>query len=154
MREFLTCMALVVVPLFGYTQNTSSQVVNLAGLESSIGAYLITSSIGEPAIETLTNTKAVLTQGFLQPEILPCVDVEFRYYPNPARSRATVEAYGCETKIESMELIDLWGRIIKKVAANDKNELPLEDLSTGVYLVRVLINNGVTRTFNLVKISD
>jgi hypothetical protein len=154
MRAFFALLAALALPFLGYSQNTGSQVVNLAGLESAIGAYLITSSIGEPAIQTFTNSNGALTQGFLQPEIMPCVDVEFRYYPNPAKAKATVEAFGCETRIESMQIIDLWGRFITTVPGNEKNELPLEGLSQGVYMVRVQISNGVTKTFNLVKISD
>jgi hypothetical protein len=154
MRGFFATIGLAVLPLLGYTQNTGSQVVNLAGLESSIGTYLITSSIGETAIETFVTQDGALTQGFLQPEILPCEDVEFRYYPNPARGKVTVEAFGCEIKIESMQVADMWGRFVKTVPANEKNELLLHDLSQGVYVVKVQLSSGVTRTFNLVKISD
>jgi Secretion system C-terminal sorting domain len=154
MRSIFGPILLLLVPFFGYTQSMTPQVTNLAGTEATLGDFVITSSIGEPAILTLSAAGGFLTQGFLQPEILPCEKVEFRYHPNPAREKIVIEAYGCETNIESLQIIDLWGRLLYTGNTNAAHELYVGDLSQGVYVVRVFLTNGTTNTINLVKISN
>jgi hypothetical protein len=154
MRVNFAPALLLLVPFLGYTQSMTPQVTNLAGAEATLGDYVITSSIGEPAIITLNSNESVLTQGFLQPEILPCEQIEFRYYPNPAREKIVIEASGCESRIESLQISDLWGRILYTGETNEENELYVGDLSQGVYLIRVFLAGGTTNTIHLVKISN
>jgi Secretion system C-terminal sorting domain len=154
MRSIFDPILLLLIPFFGYSQAMAPQVTNLAGTEATLGDFVITSSIGEPAILTFRSAGGFLTQGFLQPEILPCEKVEFRYFPNPAREKIVIEAYGCETNIESVQIIDLWGRLLYTGKTNAAHELYVGDLSQGVYVVRVFLTNGTTQTINLVKIAN
>ena len=107
MRLKFTYFFLLFMPLLGLSQG--QQVTNLAGFDISVTDFIVTSSIGEPAIMTFANSSIILTQGFLQPEILPCRDLNFSYYPNPAKEEITIEAYGCEVQVQSMQLYDSWG---------------------------------------------
>jgi hypothetical protein len=144
----------MLLPLLGYGQPLAHQVTNLAGAEALVSGYVLSASVGEPAILTFTSNDFVLTQGFLQPEVLPCEEVSFRYYPNPAREQVTIEAYGCETTIVSVQVVDLWGRLLPTQYVKEENSLRLTDLSQGVYFVHVRLTSGTTHTIQLVKTGD
>jgi hypothetical protein len=135
-------------------QSIAPSVNNLVGLDAKLSDAFIATSIGEPAITTLGDKQGYITQGFLQPELLPCVDLEFKYYPNPAKDFITIEAYGCEVGIVSMEILDLWGRLLIRVAATRNNEVNLGDLAQGVYLVKVRLTNDDVHTISVVKTSN
>ena len=136
-------------------QSIVPSVNNLAGMDGRVSDTFISTSIGEPAITTLNpRTGGFITQGFLQPELLPCPDLEFKYYPNPARDIITIEAYGCEVGIASMEIIDLWGRLLSKVKPTSNNEVNLGDLAPAVYLIKVKLTNDDIHTISVVKTSN
>lgn len=155
MKATLTAILLSLLPLLGFSQQSvAPSVNNLAAIEVKLSDTFISTSIGEPAITTIGSKSGIITQGFLQPEILPCVDLAFKYYPNPARDIITIEAYGCEVKIESMEVIDLRGRLLTTALPTKTNELNLGDLAQGVYLIRVKLTNEDVHTISVVKTSN
>lgn len=135
-------------------QKVTPQVANAAGFDSQIGNLVISSSIGEPAIVTFTNSDFILTQGFLQPEIIPCGEFALSYYPNPTKDDLTVEVSGCDTKIESMQLIDVWGRLITSMTPEKNNKVLLGDISPGVYFIRIFLTNTESQTIKIAKVSN
>ena len=150
MRSKITCFLLLFMPFLGLSQG--QQVTNLAGFDISVTDFIVTSSIGEPAIMTFANSSIILTQGFLQPEILPCRDLNFSYYPNPAKEEITIEAYGCEVQVQFMELYDSWGRIITGISPSKDNKVLLGDISPGVYFIKILLTNSESKTIKIVKV--
>jgi hypothetical protein len=153
MRSKITCFLLVLLPGLAWTQ-ARQQVTNLAGFDISIYNYIVTTSIGEPAIATLASTNIILTQGFLQPEILPCKNLNFSYYPNPAKREITIEAYGCEVQIQNMELYEPSGRIITKMKPGKDNLVQLGDLSPGIYFIKVYLTNLESKTIKVIKVGS
>ena len=152
MRSKLTCLLLLLLPLLGMAQ-PRQQVTNMAGFDMSVTDFIVTSSIGEPAIFTLTGSNLILTQGFLQPEIIPCKNLDFSYYPNPAKGEIIVEAMGCEVQVQTMELYDSWGRKISMIKPTKDNKVQLGDISPGVYYIRILLTNTESKTIKIVKVS-
>jgi Secretion system C-terminal sorting domain len=140
-------------PLFCSAQNLMPSVTNLAGYEHTVAGLITTVSIGEPAILTLTSDNNSITQGFLQPENLPCENLSFNYYPNPTKGDLTVEAFGCEVKITSIEVLDIWGRLITTLPQAKDNKLEIGFLSSGVYVLKVFLTNGQFHAITIVKIS-
>jgi len=151
---FYAFFALAVPCCVQAQQSIAPSVNNLAGIEVKLSDAFIATSIGEPAITTLATDKGVITQGFLQPELLPCVDLEFKYWPNPAKDIVKIQAYGCDVKIASMEILDMWGRVLTTVIPKDNNELNLGDLAQGVYLVKVKLTNDDVHAISIVKTSN
>ncbi len=146
---------LLFIPFFGTAQKVSPQVINQAGFDLLPSKILaITVSIGEPAIATFTNDDFILTQGFLQPEIVPCGEFELTYYPNPTQDDVIVEALGCDIKIESMQLIDVWGRVLTTMSPAKDNKVYLGDVSPGVYFIRVFLTNTQTESIKIAKVSN
>lgn len=135
-------------------QSIAPSVNNLAGIDGKLSDVFITTSIGEPAITTISSSESIITQGFLQPEMMPCTDLEFRYYPNPAKDLITIEALGCEARIASMQIVDLTGRLLTTALPNRTNELNLGDLAQGVYFVKVKLTNEDVHTITVVKTSN
>lgn len=155
MKVFFIALLVLIVPFFVRAQQSiAPSVNNLMGIDGKLSDTFIATSIGEPAITTLGAKQGFITQGFLQPELLPCVDIEFKYYPNPAKDIITIEAYGCEVAIMSMEILDLWGRLLTKVVPTRNNEVNLGDLAQGVYLVKVKLTNDDIHTISVVKNSN
>lgn len=151
--KYIFCVLLaLLLPRFGKAQNGLPSVTNLAGYDFSASGVITTVSIGEPAILTLTSDNYIITQGFLQPEILPCKDITFNYYPNPTKGEMTVEAFGCEAKIKSIEILDMWGRIIASLTPTKDNKLQLGFLSSGVYIMKISLSNGQVNTISIVKV--
>jgi hypothetical protein len=135
-------------------QRVAPQIANSAGFDLSNGSIVISFSLGEPAVATLSNSEFIITQGFLQPEIIPCNDAELTYYPNPTQDELTVDINGCETKIESMQLIDIWGRLITTIMPTSDNKVFLGDVSPGVYFLRVFLTNTESQTLKIAKVSN
>lgn len=154
MRTVITLLILAITPFFGVAQKVSSQVTNLAGFDLNASDLVVTVSIGEPAIATFITADYILTQGFLQPEILPCKEFKLTYYPNPAQDEVTIQAVGCDIKIQAMQLIDLWGRVITTIAPSKNNLVLLGDISPGVYFIKVILTNAETETIKIAKISN
>lgn len=152
MRSKLICLLLLFLPLLGMAQ-PRQQVTNMAGFDISVTDFIVTSSIGEPAIFTLTGSNLILTQGFLQPEIIPCKNLDFSYYPNPAKGEIIIEANGCEVQVKTMELYDSWGRKITVIKPSRDNKVQLGDISPGVYYIKILLTNTESKTIKIVKVS-
>ncbi len=155
MRALFLTLLVLLGSFFAHAQRSiAPSVNNLAGIDSKLSDTFITTSIGEPAITTIISKGSIITQGFLQPEILPCTNLAFNYYPNPARDIIVIEAYGCEVKIESMDIIDLWGRLLTTAKPTRNNELNLGDLAQGVYLIKIKLTNQDVHTISIVKTSN
>ena len=59
-------------------------------------------------------------------------------YPNPAQNEVTVEGEG----ITKVQIFDVNGRNV--MTSNHDGKIDISSLSTGVYMVRIISNNGVT----------
>lgn len=154
MRTVIT-LFLLITPFFGIAQKVAPQVTNQAGFDLLPSKILtITVSIGEPAVATFINDDFIVTQGFLQPEIVPCGEFELTYYPNPTQDDVIVEALGCDIKIESMQLIDVWGRVLTTISPANDNKVYLGDVSPGVYFIRVFLTNTQTESIKIAKVSN
>lgn len=154
MRTIITLLIFAISPFIGLAQRVTPQVTNLAGFDLTGSNLVVTVSIGEPAIATFFSTDHILTQGFLQPEILPCGEFELTYYPNPTPDEMIIEALGCDIEIESMQLIDVWGRVITTIAPNKNNKVQLGDISPGAYFIKVFLTNSETETLKIAKVSN
>lgn len=143
----------VPVPLLAQ-QSIQPNVNNVVSVDGKVNDIFFTASIGEPAVTTLETTQGYITQGFLQPELLPCTDLDFKYYPNPAKDIITVEAYGCEVGILSIQIVDIWGRLITTVNKPKDNQVNLGDLAQGVYLLKVKLTNDDVHAISVVKTNN
>ncbi|MFV0375950.1 MAG: alpha-amylase family glycosyl hydrolase [Mangrovibacterium sp.] len=69
-------------------------------------------------------------------------DETFKLYPNPASSTIRVET---EEKIENLQIASLDGKILRLLKpGNTTIDVPIGDLSEGLYLIRVQTSAGIT----------
>ncbi|MBX2941554.1 MAG: T9SS type A sorting domain-containing protein [Cyclobacteriaceae bacterium] len=155
MRPYFIALLVASFPCFSYAQFDTPSVPNVIGFELSLKNSLITISIGEPMINTFTSSSSVITQGYLQPILnAPCQGTAFTYYPNPAKDHLTIEALGCDEQIASVQIIDLWGRVIDTVSPKEDNRIELDKLSQGLYVFKVFLKGGTFGSFSAIKIPD
>lgn len=146
-----------------FSQQLSNQVlVPVAGVTFS-GYINYSQTIGETAIEIISSSDFVFTQGFQQPGIslvpsdLPDgngVDV----YPNPAIENVTIKLFGENSREFRIDVITIAGTVVitEKVYCIDKYYLekviPVGFLSRGLYFIRVLSSDKlINRTFRIDK---
>lgn len=153
MRSVFISWLAVISPCLAFAQLDTPSVPNSVGFELPMENSSITISIGEPAITTLTSAATVITQGYLQPiDKQPCNTVDFTYYPNPTEEIINIELVGCDDTIHSVQIIDIWGRLITTVTSPKDNQIVLGDLSQGLYVFKVLLKSGATGSFSAIKV--
>ena len=147
--------------LFLLSYNGLSQsVISSAGSSNSAGDYLISWTVGETAVATISSSSTTLTQGFHQPllvDVLPTgiekeLQLEMRAFPNPTFDKVIFEG-GDPVGIYHVRVVDKLGRVL------EQKSLPYQDLviemsryENGTYLVEVVEDDSGKRTiFNIIK---
>ncbi len=144
-------------------QQLSHQVlVPVAGIITT-GDVNYTQTGGETAVEIIGSSDFVFTQGFQQPgvkyskENVPAGN-GVKVYPNPVTDYLYVELFGSGARSFRIDIINLTGSVIQneKLIFNDqfwhRETLSFEQLSTGLYFVRIISDDGiVNRTFKIEK---
>ncbi len=135
--------------------DTSVDGAVLAGLEftSTTGAFymLLTTDI----VQSCQGGQGELPEEFdlivSSPETTNTADFDranFNYYPNPVKNVLTVDAASI---MENIEIFDITGKRIKILKPNNTQiQINLENVPTGVYLMKVEINGNV-ENFKVVK---
>jgi len=69
---------------------------------------------------------------------------EVQVYPNPAKETTNIS--GITDQISSIELLNGSGKLVKSYAPNETSisQLNTSDLNSGVYLIKIIFNNGST----------
>lgn len=75
---------------------------------------------------------------------------DFSYYPNPVQDVLNIQS---NKSIESISIFDLSGRQFKVQSTKDLNstKVNLNHLSSGLYLVKVILENNQVETFKVIK---
>lgn len=110
---------------FAVSAGTSNTVANQFQVDNvNITAVAIEDLLG-------TNTNSISTK-------------DFSVYPNP--SKGLVNVTNTDTNINSIEISDLNGRVVKTVNSIDATnaQVNITDLSTGVYMMKIVSDKGTT----------
>jgi len=145
-----------------FSQQLSHQVlVPAAGLATS-PTINYSQTIGETAVDVISGSGFILTQGFQQPGMkvtdnTPAgtgVDV----YPNPASDFIYVKLFGAEARKYRIEIINIAGTIVSSVTMdfitdyNIVQRIDISDLTFGFYFVRVAsFDAKINRVFKIEK---
>jgi hypothetical protein len=68
-------------------------------------------------------------------------EIDINIYPNPATEKIHIEQTNKNNKINEITLIDVYGVIYKKTM-DDKNEIDIRSLKSGVYFLRIQMHNN------------
>lgn len=77
-------------------------------------------------------------------------DPEFNLFPNPSRERAVL-TWNPDYNIRSIELIGMNGNLLRNLKANQSGRVEFNDLSSGVYILRITGDDRVTPLKMIVK---
>ena len=146
----------------GFSQQLSHQVlVPAAGLATS-GTINYSQSIGETAVEVISGSGFILTQGFQQPG-MKVTDAQpagtgIDVYPNPATDHINVKMFGSDAKKFRIEIINISGTIVRSVTMNFitsyniEQQIDISALTFGFYFVRIASDDAkINRVFKIEK---
>jgi len=167
-KVFTLILSLALMQAFGQTSAIVMQVVSSSGgyYKDGTSGLNISWTLGEPVIETLSNTGAnlMITQGFQQGNLfmvsapnpeLPALS--FKLYPNPAINKIWFEVNNQSAKGDFMvEVYDITGRKIisqnlGQFVNQELKELSVTTLKSGIYLIKVIIGNFNSDITKLIK---
>ena len=147
----------------GIAQQLSHQVLVPAAGLATAGVINYSQTIGETAIEIISNSGFILTQGFQQPGIIftvepPHVGTGVEVYPNPATDFIKVKLFGDDARKFRIEIINITGTIVSSMTMDFitkyyyVQEIDVTRLKLGFYLVRVTSDDSkINRTFKIEK---
>ena len=137
---------------FIMAQSTSPQVIASTGSFSENGSISLSTTVGEPAITTLTVGNTILTQGFQQPEYDIEVSVieakgkalQIKVYPNPTESNITIDLVSDENDTALLIVVDMLGKVLhqQNLSFNTGNAVNLNHLASGQYAFKITDSKG------------
>lgn len=159
MKKTILIAAGIFIAGFLSAQTVTPELVSSAGEHFENSSYRLDWSIGEPAIETYTNTSYTLTQGFHQntytvTEIksLKFSKIDITAYPNPASDFITIETFDDMLQNTIIELTDMQGRIfLEENYTERKKTINLLNFSEGIYFINVKSNGRIIKSFKIIK---
>jgi len=153
---------LIVKSVLGQSTNN---VINVGSADGFLKTSSVHSfSIGEPIISKISNSKIILTQGFLQPigiyflfsnrDVIPCYT--WKLWPNPANEifNISIDQKSCFTVNQTeFRIIKANGEIlISQIALQGTNVFNSSTWSPGTYFVQIINNQKMQSTTKVVVI--
>jgi len=117
-------------------------------------------SVGQVVYTTNTGTNGSVAQGVQQPfEISATVGVEVTEinlelvaYPNPTNNALTLNIGNYNNEKLTYQLYDMQGKLLDdKQVVNGSTTIGMQDLPVSTYLLNVLDNNSLIKTFKISK---
>ncbi len=141
---------------YGIAQQVSPTVIGSAGGSFTVSSQSIQFSLGEIAVETYQTGSNLLSEGFLQgPENSigikedQATNGQIVIYPNPSHGSITVS---CKNEPVKITILDLRGRTLFQTQNPGKTTvLNIENLMSGLYLIRVTFKNNIPVTNRIIK---
>jgi len=117
-------------------------------------------TIGQVVYTTNTGTNGSVAQGVQQPyEIstsvgieVTAINLELVAYPNPTNNALTLNIGNYNNEKLTYQLYDMQGKLLdSKQVVNSTTSIGMQELPVSNYLLNVLDNNAVIKTFRIVK---
>ena len=154
--KILVCFFFFSFSIYGQT------VISSAGKTSQGPNFIVSWTVGEAVINTISAGGTTLTQGFHQPllvEILPTgieseLLLDMIAYPNPAFDKVLFKG-GDPSGTYHVRVVDKLGRILlQKTLPASELEILVSGYNEGTYLIEVVEDKtNKRRVFNVIKSS-
>jgi len=156
---------IVILIVKSTTGQSTNNVINVASANGVLKTSSVHSfSIGEPIVSTISNTKKILTQGFLQPigqyflfsnrEVIPCYT--WKLWPNPANEifNVSIDQKSCFTVNKTeIRIIKANGDLLfSKDAMEGTNVFNSSIWTPGTYFVQIINNTGIQSATKVVVV--
>ncbi len=150
----LTILIIMALPLIGLAQ---PDVISSGGNYYETSNVKVSYTVGQTVTATVSNTEAVATQGFQQPEYTivdlkePDADMNVSLYPNPTDGELMLDFSTMPANNTTVTVIDFSGKVVfTTTVTNQKQRLDLSNLPTGNYIVKIK-NDENERHFKVIK---
>jgi hypothetical protein len=117
-------------------------------------------SVGQIVYTTHTGSNGSVAQGVQQPyEISTTIGIEVTEinlelvaYPNPTNNALTLNIGNYNNEKLTYQLYDMQGKLlISKQVFNNSTKIDMQNLPVSTYLLNVLDNNSLIKTFKVIK---
>ena len=162
-KHYFLLMAVVGFTSFAWSQNVDQHVLGSAGGVDQNDKYILEWTAGEAAVQTVTHTTGINTEGFHQSTIKVLSvqslntnsNLNISVYPNPVSSTLNVQIKSDENSELLLSLTDINGKkiaVTKANSVNDLKELDMTNLVAGIYLLHVSNSSDtIMKTFKISK---
>lgn len=161
MRKILLILSGILFCFTGISQSVEPEVYATSGGHYTGTNAQLSFTIGEPVIETVSNTNNIITQGFHQTSYditsikeNPDLGYEISVFPNPVDNTLQVNINGTvDNSTLKIELMDITGKILtnEKIAGTIITyQLNMKEYASGSYFLR--ITNEKKQLINSFKI--
>jgi hypothetical protein len=155
MRSLTTTIALIFsVGLY------AQQTVPATGGDATGAGGSSSYTVGQVVYTTNTGSTGSVAQGVQQPyEIYTSVGIEVTEinlelvaYPNPTNNELTLNIGNYNNEKLSYQLYDMQGKLLdSKQVVNISTTIVMQDLPVSTYLLNILDNKSLIKTFNIIK---
>jgi hypothetical protein len=117
-------------------------------------------TLGQVVYTTNTGSNGSVAQGAQQPYEISTslgievteISLEMIAHPNPTNNALTLNIGNYNNEKLTYQLYDMQGKLLdSKQVVNSSTTIGMQDLTTNTYLLNVLDNNSLIRTFRIVK---
>jgi len=138
----------------------AQETVPATGGDASGSGGSTSYTIGQVVYTTNTGGNGSVAQGVQQPyEITTTIGIDVGEikldlvaYPNPANNALTLNVGNYSNEKLTYQLYDMQGKLLaNKQVINSRTSIDLQDLPVSAYLLNVLDNNSLIKTFRIIK---
>ena len=136
----------------------SQEIVTTAGGEAT-GSGTVSYSIGQVVYSNTTGSNGSVSQGVQQAyEIVDAIgeaveiNLELTAYPNPTNNALTLNIGNYNNQNLSYRLCDMQGKLLdSKKVINSSTEIGMQGLPASTYLLNIVDNESLIKTFRIIK---
>ena len=155
--KMLKSTTLLLLALSFNSLNAQTAVSSTGGDASGSGGSA-SYTVGQVVYTTATGTTGSVAQGVQQPyEVSITVGVEEKTiglaaFPNPTTDQLNLSVAGFTNQQYSYQLYDAAGKLVKSdKVSSSATSINTQALTPGIYLLSVLDNNSIIKTFRIIK---
>tara|TARA_B110000305_G_C19144832_1_gene495266 strand:+ start:91 stop:570 length:480 start_codon:yes stop_codon:yes gene_type:complete len=155
--RIITSIVLLISALGGLN---AQETVSAAGGDAAGIGGSASYTVGQVTYTTNTGANVSVAQGVQQPyEVsiasgveLKEINLDLLAYPNPTNNTLTLNIGNYNHENLTYKLYDLHGKLLdRKQLDNSSTKIEIQDLPVSTYLLNVLDNNSLIKTFRIVK---
>lgn len=146
--------------LLGLTQVNAQETVVTSGGNATGTNGNVSYSVGQTLYTTITGTTGSVAQGVQQPFEIQTVlgaenfniNLQLSVYPNPTTNWLQLDIKNYSFEKLGYQVFDSNGKLVlQSKISTETTTINMENLSTNIYLLKVLDNNKEMKTFKIIK---
>jgi len=153
-------MTAIVVACIAVSQLCAQSTVSTSGGDAKGKDGSASYTVGQTVYSYANDDRASVSEGVQQPYVFNVlagktvkdVDMFIAAYPNPASTTLTLKVSGVDITPYSFQLYDVKGRLIlTNGLTSELTAIPMETRASGAYVLQVLKNNSIVKSFQIIK---